>query len=93
MKQTIQGRLFSCPKPTLPCKKLRCAPPGFSEVNVIDRWVNGIDSIRFWPTPIPEPSTWLLLGLGGIGLLVGYRRLRKGSLRQPATSRHNLDAP
>ena len=32
--------------------------------------LKGIDSISFSPEMIPEPSTWALLGLGGIALLL-----------------------
>jgi hypothetical protein len=37
---------------------------------------NGLDSIRF---VVPEPSTWLLLGLGGAGLLAWHHRQRRRS--------------
>jgi len=34
---------------------------------------NGIDSISFSSQIIPEPTSWLLFGLGGLGLLAGRK--------------------
>jgi hypothetical protein len=53
-------------------------PPGLGPIS-FDNVLNGIDSIRFSPEPIPEPSAWLLLGLGGVGLLAWHRRQRRPS--------------
>jgi hypothetical protein len=37
--------------------------------------------------PVPEPSTWLLLGIGSLGLIgVGYRRRRKAGQDHPLTT-------
>ncbi len=34
----------------------------------------GLDNFRF--TSVPEPATWLLLGLGTVGIILGARRRR-----------------
>jgi hypothetical protein len=48
--------------------------PGFGAL------VNGIDSVSF---VVPEPSTWLLLSAGAVGLLAGHRlRLRRDRTRR-----------
>ena len=38
--------------------------------------INGIDDISFSPQIVPEPTSWLLLGLGGLGLLARRKIFR-----------------
>jgi hypothetical protein len=42
-------------------------PPGFG---------SGLDRISFSPEIVPEASSWLLIGSGAVGLLVGQRWFR-----------------
>ena len=43
-----------------------------------NRYLNTLDySLDFYITPVPEPSTWALLGLGGAAALLLRRKVRR----------------
>jgi len=43
-------------------------------LDYVNNWWFGVDSITFTATPVPEPTTLALAGLGGLGLLLFRRR-------------------
>ena len=62
------------------------------QFNVTSIWggdAAGISEIRFIGTPLPEPTTVVLLGLGAIGLLLAARQ-RRGSVPKSAVRFHTF---
>ena len=47
---------------------------------VFAQWINGRP---YYPSPVPEPSQWLLLAVGLMGLIGGLRRNRGDQFRSP----------
>jgi hypothetical protein len=48
---------------------------GFKEIKHIE--ISGLAAVVSSPPPVPEPSTWAMMGLGfGLMGLLGYRKTR-----------------